>query len=224
MLLQHMGRSALLLALFALVGTGLVALTFSGTQQRIAEAERQHMLRSLNAVIPSGQYNNDLFNDSIDIRAEKFLGTAEPVQIFLARQNGQPMAVAFSVVTREGYVGPIKLLVGIDISGKLTGVRVLTHRETPGLGDKIEERRGDWILGFDDRSLANTEKKAWQVKRDGGEFDQLTGATITPRAVVKAVHNALLFYQANKDQLFMEPESKPAPAPETTTTRVKTNG
>lgn len=229
MLLQHMGRSALLLALFALVGTGLVALTYSGTQQRIAEAERQYMLRSLNAVIPNGQYNNDLFNDVIDIRAEKFLGTAEPVQIFRARQNNQPVAVAFSVIAREGYVGPIKLLVGIDISGNLTGVRVLTHQETPGLGDKIEARRSDWILGFDGRSLANTGKKAWQVKRDGGEFDQLTGATITPRTVVKAVHNALLFYGQNKDKLFTNTgetgsESKPTPTPKTTTTRIKTNG
>ena len=208
MLLQHMGRSALLLGLFALIGTALVALTYTGTQERIAEAERKYMLRSLNAVIPRSQYDNDMFNDVIEISSEKFLGTAEPVQVFRARLGGQPTAVAFAVIATEGYVGPIKLLVGIDIRGEITGVRILTHKETPGLGDKIEERRSDWILGFDGRSLQNTEQKSWQVKRDGGEFDQLTGATITPRAVVKAVRNALLFYAANKDTLFAQAEKE----------------
>lgn len=204
MLLQHMGRSALLLGLFALVGTALVALTYTSTQQRIAEAERQYMLRSLNAVIPHHLYDNDLFSDIIELRSPALLGTDEPVQVFRARLASEPRAAAFSVIATEGYVGPIKLMVGVDTQGEILGVRVLTHQETPGLGDKIEERRSDWIFGFDGHSLTNTENKAWQVKRDGGEFDQLTGATITPRAVVKAVHNALVFFSENQDKIFVE--------------------
>lgn len=201
---QHMGRSALLLGLFAMVGTGLVALTYNGTQQRIADAERKFMLRSLNAVIPHHLYDNDLFKDYTTLRSPALLGTDEPVQIFRARLAGEPRAIAFSVLAREGYVGPIKLMVGIDMQGEILGVRVLTHKETPGLGDKIEERRSNWILDFDGRSLSNTEQKAWRVKRDGGEFDQLTGATITPRAVVKAVHNALVFFTQNKQRMLTE--------------------
>lgn len=210
MLLKHMGRSALLLGLFALVGTALVALTYTQTKQRIAESERAYMLRSLNAVIPKDWYNNDLFSDFIEIRSSKYLGTEEPVQVFRARHDEEPVAVAFTVVAPDGYVAPIKILVGLDIRGEITGVRILTHQETPGLGDKIEERRSDWVLGFDGHSLLNTNKEEWQVKRDGGQFDQLTGATITPRAVVKAVRNALLFFNENKDRLFADSVNAPS--------------
>jgi len=201
-LARHMGRSAVLLALFALIGTGLVAITFQGTQQRIADAERAYLLRSLNAVIPVERYNNDIFNDYVEVTSPRLLGTADPVQVFRARQDGAPVAVAFSVIAPDGYAGPIKLLVGIDVDGNLTGVRVLTHQETPGLGDKIEARRSDWIFAFNGRSLHDPGKSGWQVRRDGGVFDQLTGATITPRAVVKAVHNALIFYDEQRDSLY----------------------
>jgi len=205
MLLKHMGRSALLLGLFALVGTGLVVLTYTGTQARIAEAERLFLLRSLNSVIPAGSYDNDIFNDYLEVRSALYLGTENPVQVFRARHAGEPVAVAFSVVATDGYSGPIKLLVGINVAGEITGVRVLAHQETPGLGDKIEAQRSDWILGFDGHSLLNTMQKAWGVKRDGGEFDQLTGATITPRAMVKAVKKALEYFQAHRDELLAAP-------------------
>jgi electron transport complex protein RnfG len=204
MLLKHMSRSALLLGLFALVGTALVVFTFSGTATRIAEAERAFMLRSLHAVIPPERHDNDIFNDVIEVRDPALLGSQGPVTVFRARRTGQPVAVAFSVIATDGYSGPIKLLIGIDVAGNITGVRVLAHQETPGLGDKIEERRSDWVYAFNGRSLLNTEAKAWAVRRDGGEFDQFTGATITPRAVVKAVRNALLFYEAHKDTLFAD--------------------
>ena len=202
MLTQHMSRSAILLGLFALVGTGLVAVIFSGTEEPIAEAERAHMLRSLHSVIKPELHDNDIFTDTIDVTSKQYLGTNKPVPVYRARKNGLPVALAITPTTSEGYVGPIKLLVGIDIKGTVIGVRVLSHRETPGLGDAIDEKRSDWIFGFDGHSLKNPESSDWRVRRDGGYFDQFTGATITPRAVVKAVHNALIFFEKNKEQLF----------------------
>ena len=211
MLGRHMGRSGLLLGFFALVGTALVALTYTGTEQRILEAERAHMLRSLNAVIRPGLYDNDNFNDFIQVQDSKLLGTDAPVMVFRARRGDQPVAAAIIPTAPAGYVGPIKLLVGINMQGEVLGVRVLTHKETPGLGDRIEERRSDWILSFDGHSLQNPEPKYWRVRRDGGVFDQFTGATVTPRAVVKAVHDALKFFAENRLLLFTTPSIAPAP-------------
>ena len=205
MLAKYMGRSAILLGLFALVGTGIVAVIFTGTEDRIAAAERAFMLRSLNAVIPSPSYDNDIFTDTINVNSVELLGTTDKVPVFRARKNGKPVALAIIPVAPEGYVGPIKLLVAISVDGTVLGVRVLSHRETPGLGDGIEEKRTDWILGFDGHSLSNPEGKGWRVRRDGGKFDQFTGATITPRAVVKAVHNALKYFERNRDRLFQQP-------------------
>jgi electron transport complex protein RnfG len=204
MLARHMIRSALLLGLFGILGTGLVVLTYEGTADRIAEAEREFMLRSLNAVIPKKLYNNDIFNDYIKVNSP-LLNAKEPSTIFRARKDGKPAALAIICVAPDGYVGPIKLIVGVDTSGTVTGVRVLSQKETPGLGDAIEEKRSNWIHSFEGHSLQNPGLKGWQVKRDGGQFDQFTGATITPRAVVKAVRNALKYYQKTGDSLFTRP-------------------
>lgn len=211
MLGRYMSRSALLLGLFALVGTGIVALIFTGTKEPIAAAERAFMLRSLHAVIKPGLHDNDIFNDMITVTDPERLGTKDPVPVFRARKNGNPVAVAILPIAPEGYVGPIKLLVGITVDGTILGVRVISHRETPGLGDSIEAKRSDWILGFNGHSLSSPNSKAWAVRRDGGQFDQFTGATITPRAVVKAVHNALKFYERNKDWLFQRPALNASP-------------
>lgn len=217
MLAKYMGRSALLLGLFALVGTGIVAIIFSGTEEPIAEAERAFMLRSLHAVIKPELHDNDIFTDMITVTSPGLLGTRKNVPVFRARKNGKPVALAIIPVAPDGYVGPIKLLVAISVDGTVLGVRVLSHRETPGLGDSIEEKRSNWILGFDGHSLSNPESKGWRVRRDGGKFDQFTGATITPRAVVKAVHNTLKYFERNRDRLFQQPsivktETKPEPA------------
>lgn len=204
MLARHMSLSAILLGLFALVGTGVVAVIFTGTEARIAEAERAFMLRSLHEVIPAELHDNDIFSDTITVNAPELLGTTADVPVFRARKGGKAVAVALTPLAPEGYVGPIRLLVAIRVDGTLLGVRVLNHRETPGLGDAIEAKRSSWILGFNGHSLGNPESKGWRVRRDGGEFDQFTGATITPRAVVKAVHNALKFYQQHRERLFRQ--------------------
>jgi electron transport complex protein RnfG len=200
-LTRHMLRSALLLGAFAVAGTAMVAFTFFGTKDEIAAQERAYMLRSLHAVIKPELHDNDIFADTLEVSAPELLGSGTS-SVFRARMGGQPVAAAILCTAPDGYAGPIKLLVGILENGDITGVRVLAHKETPGLGDYIDERRDPWIHIFDGRSLTDPEPKFWKVRRDGGRFDQHTGATVTPRAIVKAVANALKFFAENKERLF----------------------
>lgn len=212
--LQQILLTALLLGLFAVLGTGLVAFTFDNTHERIAANERAALLRNLHVLIPPERHDNDLFTDVIEVTAPELLGSAEPAAAYRARKDGWPVALVIAATAPDGYSGPIRLLVGINADGTLAGVRVVNHRETPGLGDAIEASRSDWILGFDGRSLDDPKESLWAVKRDGGHFDQFTGATITPRAVVNAVKKALLYFQRNTDRLFAEPSLREAPAPQ----------
>lgn len=190
------------LMLFAATGAALVGLTFIQTEDDIKYNEKLTLLRKLNTIIPAETYDNDLLLDTIVIKASTLLSTKEQSLAYRARKNSQDVAVVFTSIAANGYNGSIHLLVGIKADGTLSGVRVVKHRETPGLGDVVESSRSDWILGFDGKSLGNPDNKGWKVKRDGGVFDQFTGATITPRAVVKAVHNALLYFQKNQKMLF----------------------
>jgi electron transport complex protein RnfG len=204
-LTQHMLTTAVLLAAFAVTGTGLVAFTYEKTKLRIAQAERETLLRDLHSVVKPEDHDNDLFNDQMMVTSQQYLGNKLPLPVFRARSKGQPFAVILTAIAPDGYNGDIKLLIGIRHDGSITGVRVISHQETPGLGDYIEARRSDWIFTFNDRSIDNPERKYWKVKRDGGYFDQVTGATITPRAIVKAVAKALEYYALNKDSLFTAP-------------------
>ncbi len=199
---KNMIRSALLLSLFALVGTGLLSLTYEATHERIAQNERDELIRNLHKIISPDKHDNDIFHDTIEIQHPYLLGTEKPVTVYRARKNGVPVTAVFSSIAPNGYNGTIKLLIGIDTKGQLTGVRVIAHRETPGLGDAIEAERSDWILGFKGKSLLKPAEKDWKVKKDGGFFDQFTGATITPRAIVKAVKNTLLYYKLNKHLIY----------------------
>jgi electron transport complex protein RnfG len=210
MLVNHMLKTALMLGLFALAGTTLVALTYSTTDERIAENERQAIMRTLNALVPATQHDNDMLNDTVQVTAPDLLGSDKPVTVYRARQNGQPVAAVFNVVAPDGYNGHIKLLVAIHYDGIVAGVRVISHRETPGLGDSIEIEKSNWILGFDGFSIFNPPRQGWQVRKDGGEFDQFTGATITPRAVVKAVYKCLQYFNANREQVFAHNEQQAA--------------
>lgn len=203
--------SVVFLFLFAVIGSGLVSFTHDSTAARIADNQRRALLKSLNELIPHEQYDNDIYTDIVYVRNEDLLGSAEPVPVYRARMNGWPVAAVFATVAPDGYNGNIQLLVAVRLDGTLAGVRVLAHRETPGLGDNIEVERSDWIKGFSGKSLQNPKMESWKVKRDGGVFDQFTGATITPRAVVKAVKNTLLYYKAHGHTLF---EKHPHPAKE----------
>lgn len=195
--------NGLRLSVFAALTTGLIAGVYQLTAAKIAQSQQVHLLASLNELVPSQRYNNQLLKDTISIKDSQLLHLQHPEIAYRARLNGQNIAVIFPVIAPDGYSGTIKLLVAIEEDGTLAGVRVLNHKETAGLGDAIEKTKSNWIDSFNGRSLTNTSAKTWQVKRDGGDFDQLTGATITPRAVVKAVHNALLYYQQHQQILFV---------------------
>ncbi|HIA07801.1 MAG TPA: electron transport complex subunit RsxG [Chromatiaceae bacterium] len=192
-----------LLAVSALLGTGLLAVVNQHSEPYIAENERIMLLRSLNEVVPIESYDNEILEDQMMVLAPEYLGSKKASIVYRARKAGKPVAVVLTVVAPNGYSGPIVLLVGIDYSGDITGVRVVKHRETPGLGDAIEIERSDWIERFTGKSRRNPGRAGWKVKRDGGEFDQLTGATITPRAVVAAVSGALEYFEHNRDNLFI---------------------
>ena len=194
--------SGVFLSLFAVVGTTLVALTEYSTSAAIAENERQVLLRNLYALLPRDQLDNDIATDTLELPASTLLGTDDVSTVYRARLLGEPVAAIFNSVAPNGYNGKIHLLVGVYINGRLAGVRVVKHAETPGLGDAIEIRKSPWINEFAGKSLDNPSQERWRVKRDGGDFDQFTGATITPRAVVAAVRNTLLYYQRNADMIF----------------------
>ena len=196
-----------LLGLFGVLGSGLVALTWEGTAERIAQNERDALLRQITTLVPAGEIDNDILADTHAVQAVDALG-ADTTTIYTGRRAGQPVAVVLSpVVAPDGYNGPIRLIVGIRADGSLAGVRVLSHKETPGLGDKIDARRSDWITHFAGRSLGDPGPGRWKVKKDGGEFDQFTGATITPRAVVKAVKKTLDWTTAHRAELFGTPDA-----------------
>jgi electron transport complex protein RnfG len=204
--------TAALLTGFAIAGAALVGITFVNTEDDIKHNERLALLKQLNTIIPPERYNNDLIDDIITIDADRsYLGTDEPTEAYRARLDGQDVAVVFPASAPNGYNGPIDMLVGIYVDGSIAGVRVVKHRETPGLGDAVSTTHSDWILGFDGRSLDDPTQDQWKVKRDGGVFDQFTGATITPRAVVKTVHNALVYFDNNRQMLFEHATSGQSP-------------
>lgn len=206
MLLRHMLVTALLLGGFAVAGTTMVAVTHHNTEERIEENEREFLLRSLHELIPAASYDNALAEDTITVTSSKLLGTSAPVTVYRARKDGEPVAAILAPVAPDGYNGAIKLLVAINHeTDTIMGVRVISHRETPGLGDGIDVEKSDWIKDFNGHSLNNPDELGWHVEKDGGIFDQFTGATITPRAVVKAVYNSLKYYNRHKAELFREP-------------------
>ncbi len=208
--LKNMVIGAVLLGGFAVVGTGLVAITQDATAARIAQNEREALLATLHALVPAESHDNDIFTDVITVK-DPLLGTRHPMPVYRARKDGEPVAAVLASVAPEGYGGAMRLLVAVRDDGTLAGVRVLRHQETPGLGDKIEAERSDWILSFEGRSLADPLPPQWGVKKDGGVFDQFTGATITPRAVVRGVFNTLRYFEQHREELF----AAPAPAKET---------
>ncbi len=207
---QKVFQSGFLLALIALLGTALLTGVNALTHERIVEQENLRMMQQLNTIVPAGSFNNNLLEDRIEVRDESYLRHPGPVTVYRARKDGKPVAALMIVTAPDGYNGDIRILVGIDDEGTLLGARILAHKETPGLGDPISLDRSDWILGFSNKSLQNPDTAAWAVKKDGGVFDQFTGATISPRAVVKTVRDSLLFFDANKAMLF-ERTSEPRP-------------
>ena len=198
-------RSALSLGLLALMGTALLTWVHEVTEPKIEEQKRKQLLLQLQQVVPAQGFDNAMHQDFITVRDELAFPGGQEVRVYRARLGGQPAAVVMRLRANDGYHGRIDLLVGIYTQGQISGVRVLSHSETPGLGDAIEIERSNWIRSFDGRTLNDPTDAGWAVKRDGGEFDQFTGATITPRAVVAAVHRALQYFDAQSQTLFSNP-------------------
>jgi electron transport complex protein RnfG len=211
-ILRHAVITAVILAVFTVVGTALLSGTFEQTKEPIAQSEREAKRNLLSQVIPPAMHDNDLLQDTIELPPSELLGQKAASTAYRARANGKPVAAILEAIAPDGYSGEIKLLIGISTEGVLTGVRVLTHKETPGLGDYIDLAHSNWIKNFDGKSLAKEgaepgpagalPAEAWKVKKDGGQFDYMTGATISPRAVVKAVHKALVFFNQSRGTIF----------------------
>lgn len=195
--------SAAILGIFGILGSALVAVTWSATAERIALNQQQAFLRNVYKLIRKDEIDNELLKDVITIHSPTLSKGA--VQVYRARKQGEPVAVIFSPVQGPGYASPIKMMVAVRADGVLGGVRILSHMETPGLGDKIDESRSDWILGFEGKSLQNPPPEKWKVKKDGGVFDQFTGATITPRSIVATVKKTLEYFEKEKERLFKQP-------------------
>lgn len=192
-----------LLGITALLVSVSLVLGDLHTRDDIALRLAEDIQASLRQVIPDELYDNDLLQDTVILH--RTTGRAEgEMTVYRARKEGQIAAFAFEASTQEGYNGTITLMVGVDKDSHILGVRVISHSETPGLGDKVETQKSDWISGFNGLSLDNTPGRNWKVKKDGGQFDQFTGATITPRAIVKAVHNSLVFIAKHRTEIFAE--------------------
>ncbi len=203
-MLNAIKKNGLVLAIFACASTGLVAVTHYLTKDQIKQQEQAQLLSVLNQVIPHDLHDNELFSSCTLVQAEE-LGTEQAMPAYIAKLNGEPSAIAIEAIAPDGYNGAIKVIVGMKVDGTILGTRVLSHQETPGLGDKIDLRVSDWILSFTGKQVTDSNLDRWKVRKDGGDFDQFTGATITPRAVVKSVKQAVQYVNQNNQALLAQP-------------------
>ena len=198
---RNASRTGLILLVFSLVGTAALAWTYKAAHPAIEASEKKEKLLLLSQVMPNRLYDNDLIGSQREVPANDLLGTSQASAVWTARKGGQFTGLVLEAIAADGYSGDIALLIGISTTGDILGVRVTAHHETPGLGDYIDIVKSNWIRQFDGRSLTRPEVKLWKVKKDGGEFDSVAGATITPRAVVKAVRNALEYVDKHRTEL-----------------------
>ncbi|MDD4964553.1 MAG: electron transport complex subunit RsxG [Gallionella sp.] len=196
--------TAMNLLFFTVIGTAILAITYNQTHERIAQSELAEKLKLISQLVPPTTFDNDIVRDTLDIAPDPLLGTDKPTLAYRARQGGKPVAVVLESIAHDGYSGKINLIIAIRPDSSVGGVRVVTHKETPGLGDYIDIAHGNWIKGFDGKALMAGKDGDWKVKKDGGQFDYMAGATISPRAVVKAVHKALQYYQKHQAELFAQ--------------------
>jgi electron transport complex protein RnfG len=201
-------KSGVTLAAMAAICTMLVAATFQLTAERIAANEQAWLERSLEPALSGIFFEGSVTESKLEIAPPHDLPGNDTAIIYRVFAEGAPAAALFAVTARDGYAGPIRVLVGVGIDGSVTGVRIVAHRETPGLGDRIDQSRSDWVYQFDGRALGDPVEARWLLEVDGGEFDQLTGASVTPRAVIKAIRDTLLYFEANRDGIFTVPASE----------------
>ena len=201
MLGQSISRNAILLGLFAILSTAIIAGTYLSTAPVIGENARKAEAKALLQIFPQSTHDNSLLDDAYPINDVPLLGLRKQKKYYIARKDGQPIGVIIPATARDGYTDDIDLIVGIRVDGSVAGVRVLAQRETPGLGDSVDYKKTHWVDEFIDKSLGNPDEAQWKVKKDGGVFDQFTGATITPRAVTKAIKNTLIYFAQNRQKM-----------------------
>lgn len=200
-------RTAVILFLFVVTFTGLLSGAYLWTLPTIEAAASEEKMKLINEVLPADNYDNDLLKDALQIAATPALGQDGASTAYVARKGGRTSAVVLEAIAPDGYAGKIRLLIALDADGALLGVRVTQHKETPGLGDYIEPKKDKnkerpWITQFNGLKPAATEEREWKVKKDGGRFDSVAGATVTPRAVIKAVRKAAVYVAENRETLF----------------------
>ena len=188
--------------IFSLVASAALSISYFLTKTPIEESDARAKRMFLNQVVPSNLYDNNLVKDTISAEPNLLIGNKKNIDIYRAKKNNQVIAVIIETIAPDGYSGEIKTLVGVDQKDKILGVRVITHKETPGLGDYIEVDKSHWIKNFNLKSLDEMGEKEWAVKKDGGDFDYVSGATITSRAVIKSTYKSLLYVKENKKRLF----------------------
>lgn len=206
-------RTAAILFVFVIIFTGLLSAAYLWTKPAIEASAAEEKMKLIDEVLPRAEYDNALLQEAVALPPTPELGLADASTLYVARKGGQPVGAIFEAVAPDGYAGKIRLLIAIRADGRVAGVRVVQHKETPGLGDYIEIKKDKnkarpWITQFTDMSLATVVDKDWKVKKDGGRIDHYAGATVTPRAVSKAVFKAAQWAAANRDRLFAEGAAK----------------
>lgn len=201
-------KNSQILAIFAIICTAIVGLVNELTKDEIKAQEQLQLLNTLHSIIEPNRYDNDITRDCVSLSSPLLGNSTNDKKIqtaYIARQNNQAIAIAMTSTAPDGYNGNIELIIAINMNDTVSGVRVLKHQETPGLGDKVELRKSNWINSFTGKKLLSENDNRWAVTKDNGIFDQFTGATITPRAVVKAVRKTLVYFKDNKHSLLTRP-------------------
>lgn len=207
-------RTAAILFVFVILFTGLLSAAYLWTKPAIEASAAEEKMKLVDEVLPRSEYDNALLSDTLTLPPTPELGLDEPTTLYRARMDGQPVALVFEAVAPDGYAGKIRLLIALRADGTVAGVRVTQHKETPGLGDYVDPKKdknkiAPWIGQFAGLSLATVSDPGWRVKKDHGRFDYYAGATVTPRAVVKAVHKAVKWADSQRDRLLAETGGKP---------------
>jgi electron transport complex protein RnfG len=202
-MIQSVKKNSIILAIFAIACTAVTAVVNEFTKDTIAQQHQDQLLKTLYSIIDKDRFDNDIYQDCV-LLTDPALGSTDAHMAYIAKKGEQPIAIAVTTNAPDGYNGNIELVVAVNIDGTISGVRALKHQETPGLGDKIELRKSDWINSFSGKKVNGEQDPQFYVAKDGGQFDQFTGATITPRAVVKAVKKTVLYTQKNQQVIFNE--------------------
>ncbi len=197
-------KNAFILALFAMASTVLVSIVHQLTKDKIASEVERVMNQRLNKLVSPDSYNNSPSSDCILINNHSRLNQVSIHKIHRMRKDSKPIALVFSSTAHNGYSGDISLLIALSEQNRLLGVEIIDHRETPGLGDKIDSNKSHWLQQFENVELKTISDNRWRVKKDGGDFDALTGATITPRATINAIYQTILYFEEYKPDLFSQ--------------------